>query len=142
MPTVDEKTAFAERLKFAMKRAPEKMRGATDLARYFNLHYYGPRPVTPQTVHKWLSGRTIPNPEKMHTLAEWLRVNEHWLHYGPPPSGIGSLIPPKSLAYDEKYPLSSETVELASKFETLTPHHRYLVQELIEQFYGANSKEG
>jgi hypothetical protein len=40
------------------------------------------------------------------------------------------------LSRGEKYPLSPETLELASKIESLTPHHRYLVQELISQFYG------
>jgi hypothetical protein len=55
MPTVEEKAAFAERLKFAMKRAPEKLRGGTDLALHFNLRHHGAHPVSPQTVHKWLS---------------------------------------------------------------------------------------
>ncbi|KND60272.1 putative transcriptional regulator [Candidatus Burkholderia verschuerenii] len=44
---------------------------------------------------------------------------------------------PKPLAPDETYPASEETIELASKIEALSPHHRYLVEELIAQFYGA-----
>jgi len=35
-----------------------------------------------------------------------------------------------------KYPASEETLELASKIEALTPHHRYLLEQLVEQFYG------
>ena len=83
MPTVEEKIAFAERLKFAMKRAPEKLRGGTDLAMHFNLRHRDGHPVSPQTAHKWLSGRTIPTDDKLATLAEWFNVDKHWLHYGP-----------------------------------------------------------
>jgi transcriptional regulator with XRE-family HTH domain len=134
MPTPEEKAAFSERLKFAMKRAPEKLRGSTDLALHFNLRHHGEQPVSPQTAHKWLSGRTIPTDDKLRTLAAWLKVDVHWLHYGPSPGGNAAV--PKPIRRDEKYPLSPETMELASKIEALSPHHRYLVQELISEFYG------
>ncbi len=83
MPTDKEKAAFAKRLKDLLE--PLKIRGGTKLAEQFNLRYHGERPVTPQTAHKWLTGTTIPKPDKLRTLAEWLNVKEHWLHYGPPP---------------------------------------------------------
>lgn len=85
MPTLEEKAAFAERLKFALQRSPEKISGATALALRFNLRHRGEHPISPQTAHKWLTGRTIPTPDKLRTLADWLRVDLHWLHYGPPP---------------------------------------------------------
>ncbi|WP_153101564.1 helix-turn-helix domain-containing protein [Paraburkholderia hayleyella] len=141
MPTPQEKSAFAERLKFSMTRAPEKLRGGTDLALHFNLRHRGDHPVSPQTVHKWLSGRTIPTQDKLQTLADWFKVDLHWLHYGPSPSGGSPRPVPKPLPRDEKYPLSPETIELASKIEALTPHHRYLVQELVSQFYGDTGKD-
>ena len=139
MPTVEEKIAFAERLKFAMKRAPEKLRGGTDLAMHFNLRHRDGHPVSPQTAHKWLSGRTIPTDDKLATLAEWFNVDKHWLHYGPSPAGT-SVSVPKPVPRDDRYPPSQDTLELASKIAALTPHHRYLVQELIEQFYGDSNK--
>ncbi len=135
MPTIDEKTAFSERLKFALLRSPEKVMGGTELALHFNLRHHGDNSISPQTAHKWLSGRTIPTADKLVTLADWLRVDLHWLHYGPPPNASARTTP-KPLPRDEKYPLTPETIELASKIEALSPHHRYLVQELIEQFYG------
>jgi hypothetical protein len=73
------------------------------------------------------------------TLAEWFKVEQHWLHYGPPPSGNPQNAP-KPIAHDEKYPASEETLELASKIEALSPHHRYLLEELVDQFYGAGGK--
>jgi len=134
MPTPQEKADFSDRLKFSMLRAPEKMRGATDLALHFNLRYHGER-VSPQTAHKWLTARSIPTADKRLTLSEWLKVDQHWLHYGPAPSGNAQGVP-KPIAHDEKYPASEETLELASKIEALTPHHRYLLEQLVEQFYG------
>jgi transcriptional regulator with XRE-family HTH domain len=139
MPTSEEKAAFAERLKFAMKRAPEKLRGSTDLANRFNLRHRGDQPVSPQTAHKWLSGRTIPTRDKLATLAAWFDVDVHWLHYGPSPGKSAPAVP-KPRKPDDKYPLSEETLELASKIESLSEHHRYLVEELVSQFYGGPGK--
>jgi transcriptional regulator with XRE-family HTH domain len=135
MPTPEEKAAFAKRLDIAMKRAPEKLRGSTDLANRFNLRHRGEQPVSPQTAHKWLSGRTIPTSDKLETLAEWFNVDVHWLHYGPPPGKTAAAVP-KPRKHDDKYPLSEETIELASKIESLSAHQRYLVEELVSQFYG------
>lgn len=140
MPTAEEKAAFTERLQFAMRRAPETPQGPTELALHFNLRYRGAHPISPQTAHKWLSGRTIPTADKLQTLAEWLDVDLHWLHYGPPPGDAKRTVP-RPRTRGEKYPLSPETLELASKIEALTPHHRYLVQELISQFYGDADKD-
>jgi transcriptional regulator with XRE-family HTH domain len=138
MPTPQEKAAFSERLKFCMTRVPERLRGATDLSNKFNLKYKG-ESVSAQTAHKWLTGRSIPTVDKLETLAEWFKVDLHWLHYGPPPSGVPQTTP-KPLAPDEQYPASEETIELASKIEALSPHHRYLVEELIAQFYGVGKR--
>ncbi len=134
MPTVEEKAAFADRLKLALRRVPEKPDGPTEVARYFNLRYHG-EPVSTQTVDKWLKGRTIPKHDKLETLATALGVDLHWLHYGPSSAGATKAKNKKPLAREEKYPLSPESLELATKIESLTPHHRYLVQELIAQFY-------
>ncbi|EQA85616.1 transcriptional regulator [Burkholderia pseudomallei MSHR338] len=139
MPTLEEKAAFAERLKFALQRSPEKISGATALALHFNLRHRGEHPISPQTAHKWLTGRTIPTADKLRTLADWLRVDLHWLHYGPPPGAPGGKTPAPPRR-NEKYAPTQETIELASKIEALSPHHRYLMQELIEHFYGDPTK--
>jgi transcriptional regulator with XRE-family HTH domain len=134
MPTNDEKLAFSERLKLALRRAPEKPDGPTAVARFFNLRYHG-EPVTTQTVDKWLKSRTIPKPDKLETFAKALDVDLHWLHYGPAPNNNSAKVKPKPAARDEKYPPSEESIQLANKIESLMPHHRYLVQELVAQFY-------
>ncbi|AXE94079.1 XRE family transcriptional regulator [Paraburkholderia terricola] len=138
MPTNKEKAAFAKRLKDLLE--PLKIRGGTKLAQQFNLRYHGERPVTPQTAHKWLTGTTIPKPDKLRTLAEWLNVKEHWLHYGPSP-GMNA----KPLARGEKYPVTPETIEhasrLVSKVVSLNPKDRFLVEEMIERLAGEDTDE-
>jgi len=134
MPTNKQKAAFAKRLKDLLE--PLKIRGGSQLARQFNLRYRGERPVSTQTAHKWISGTTIPKPDKLRTLAEWLNVNEHWLHYGPPPGTSA-----RPMSRGEKYPPTPETIELASKIASLMPQDRHLVEEMIVRFYGEDIEE-
>jgi len=126
MPTIDEKTAFSNRLKLALRRSANPVHGATELALQFNLRYNG-EAVTTQTAHKWITGRAIPTNDKLATIANWLNVNEHWLHYGPASKKI---LPQSSPKLPKPSP---ELIILAMKIQTLQPHQRYLVEELVEQ---------
>ncbi|MFJ3059035.1 transcriptional regulator [Herbaspirillum sp. NPDC087042] len=132
MPTLDERKAFAERLKAALRRSPEPIKGPTDLALRFNLRYEG-RSVSAQTAHNWLAGRSIPDGPKLNALAEWLKVDEHWLHYGPPPS--------KGKIKEKKKPLTSVSepsdaaLHLASRIEELPAQWRYMIEEFVERLH-------
>ena len=127
MPTIDEKAAFAKRLLLALRRSAEPVQGATELALRFNLRHEGV-PVTVQTAHKWMTGRTIPTNDKLATLAKWLNVDAHWLHYGPP-----SKSPLPSTVSGDDVRSTPEVVSLVAKIRALSPHRRYLVEELVEQ---------
>jgi hypothetical protein len=132
MPTSKEKAAFAKRLKDSL---PSELQGGTALAKAFSLLYRNGPAVSPQTAHKWLSGTTIPKPDKLQVLATWLQKDVHWLHYGPAPTGKT-----KPLGRGEKYPMAPETIELvtqmANRFAGLSPKQRNLVEELITEFDG------
>lgn len=131
MPTHDEKVAFSRRLELALRRSPEPVSGATELALRFNLRYKGTA-VSAQTAHKWLTGRTIPTKDKLATLAEWLKVDEHWLHYGPPPvkqEGKGKGKTGKAAGVEP----SADALDLALKIQSLPPQRRYLLEELVNQ---------
>lgn len=130
MPTHEEKAAFSQRLEFALRRSPEPVQGATELALRFNLRYKG-EAISPQTAHKWLTGRAIPTNDKLATMAEWLNVDEHWLHYGPPP--VKLLTSKKETEAKEIGKPAPEIINLAVKIQGLPPHRRYLVEELVEQ---------
>jgi len=134
MPTSKEKLAFAKRLQDQIAR--KNIKGGTQLATQFNLLHRGESPVSPQTAHKWLTGRTIPTDDKLQTLADWFGVGVHWLHYGPPPPDLKS----KPLAPGEKYPLTPETIELASKIEALDPKDRHFLEEFVDRLYDAGKE--
>ncbi|OYZ84678.1 MAG: hypothetical protein B7Y03_02415 [Polaromonas sp. 24-62-144] len=89
---VDDKKAFAERLKTALKRLPKSIETATELAHQFNLKHQN-EPITPQAAQKWLQGTAFPTTDKLQTLADWLNVSAHWLKNGTPPTAI----PPRSI---------------------------------------------
>lgn len=143
MPTHEEKSAFSKRLELALRRSLEPVRGATELALRFNLRHRG-NAVSAQTAHKWLTGRAIPTKDKLMTLAEWLNVSEHWLHYGPPPEKLLK-VSEQSAVYGTqqagKSPMTTkspskptpEMLNLAAKIQALPPHRRYLVEELVAQ---------
>lgn len=133
MPTPEEKSAFAQRLALALRRSPEPVNGATELALRFNLRHPGAA-ISPQTAHKWLTGRTIPTADKLATLAEWLGVSAHWLHYGPPPEAAQGAAQQRA-PYGALAPAapSPEALELAARIDALSPRQRYLVEELIAQ---------
>jgi hypothetical protein len=75
-------------------------------------------------------------------LAEWLNVSQHWLHYGAPPShglmageesapyGVATA---KASAARHAGKPSADTIALAVKIQSLPPHRRYLIEELIKQ---------
>ncbi len=136
MPTAKEKLDFSARLRFALKKSAQPIKGATDLARLFNLKHSASAGITVQTTHKWLTGRAIPTKDKIETLSEWLGVNSHWLHYGPPPSDSFQSKSKDTQLSQLKYPSPPEVLLLAKKIEALPDHQRYLVAELITQFYG------
>lgn len=138
MPTHEEKAAFSQRLALALRRSPEPVQGATELALRFNLRHPGAA-ISPQTAHKWLSGRAIPTHDKLETLAGWLKVSAHWLHYGPPPAStlrageeVESYTAGKSGAEKAVNP-PPDILALARKIQSLPPTRRYLVEELVEQ---------
>ena len=129
MPTNEEKAAFAKRLKSALRRSPEPVNGATELALRFNLRYEG-NSVSPQTVHNWLAGRTIPTVPKIAALATWLKVDEHWLHYGPPPAKKSAESLKKNAKNSEKP--SADALHLALRIEELPANWLYMLEEFVE----------
>lgn len=134
MPNLDEKQAFAVRLKQALKRSPKKIGTAADLALQFNLRHRN-EPITPQAAQKWLAGKSRPTVDKIETLADWLRVSVQWLRYG-----IGEKAQPQPSRLLAKEPvtdggvLSADEVALMLRIRSLTDHRRYLVVEIVEQF--------
>jgi hypothetical protein len=132
--THEEKAAFTRRLLIAMRRWPEPLKGATALSCAFNARYRRDRPVSPQTAHKWLSGRTVPNQDKLEVLAQMFDADVHWLHYVPSPGE-------EPLRTPARHPANGpdEVIALAGRIFLLDEHSRLLIEQLVEQFHSLES---
>ena len=134
MPAFDDKQAFAQRLRQALKRSPKKIETATELAVQFSLRHPASA-ITPQAAQKWLSGHARPTWDKIETLAKWLSVSPQWLRYG-----IADQQRPlhtQKIAHQTRnaanqVPSEAELV-LLHTLRRLPESRRKLVEELIEQ---------
>jgi transcriptional regulator with XRE-family HTH domain len=130
----DEKLAFAERLKLALKRSKKKVETPTDLALQFNLRHHND-PITQQAAQKWLSGKSRPTADKMKTLAEWLNVSAQWLRHGIPETKPTKTAKTSSLSIaTDRATLDAEEQKLINRIRILPEHQRNLVYEIVEQF--------
>lgn len=125
----DEKQAFAERLKLALRRSPRSVETPTELALQFNLRHPND-PVTPQAALKWLSGKAKPTADKMATLAEWLDVSVHWLSHGTPEAR-----PHRAQAVTEEATttLSDEERALLTCYRRLSGRRQMIIKELVTE---------
>jgi transcriptional regulator with XRE-family HTH domain len=127
MQKMDDKQAFAARLRQALKRSPKKIETAADLAVQFSLRHPAAA-VTTQSAHKWLTGKSRPTADKLKTLATWLDVSPTWLLYGEVdrPKGATKLQEPEPIV-----PTPDE-LQMIKKIRSLPESRRLLVQEIIE----------
>jgi transcriptional regulator with XRE-family HTH domain len=132
MPT-DEKIAFTKRLKLALKRSNKKITTPAELALQFNLRHPN-ESVSPQAVHKWLTGKAKPTTDKIATLADWLTVSPHWLSFG---SAAGEQLMPdmrqNKTHKNTPAALSDSELNLLVQMRRLSTHQQSIIAELVEQ---------
>jgi hypothetical protein len=127
MHTLDEKVAFAARLRAALKPKLKQSVSPAKLALQFNLRHPN-EPITSQAAHKWLSGKALPTPDKAETLARWLGVSCHWLRFG---SVDGAGQPAPTIAATDAP--NVEECRLLAAYRTLNDRQRLLIVGLIEE---------
>jgi transcriptional regulator with XRE-family HTH domain len=135
MPTNhDEKLAFSNRLKLALKRSKKKVETPADLALQFNLRHRSD-PITPQAAQKWITGKSLPTPDKIETLATWLNISAQWLRYGIPEAKPAKSSKPLSKTSATKHDAPNATeLKLLLRIRNLPESRRELIVELVEQF--------
>lgn len=127
MTLIDEKQGFSKRLRDSLRRSRVEGRGASSIAREFNLRYHG-TPVTVQAVRKWLAGNSLPSQDKIRALALWLDVSPQWLRFGE------AEYRPARLHSALKQEVASYRVDggwLVRKFEALNEPHKRVVTEVV-----------
>ncbi|MHB1271752.1 MAG: hypothetical protein ACYCZD_03105 [Rhodanobacter sp.] len=120
----DEWAEFSKRLATAMHAAGHEPRPSV-LFKQFNTRFRG-RSVSFQTASRWLRGDAIPRQDKLVALADWLKVDRHFLRFGDrggTRAGGHRHISEDPAAYEEQ--------ELFSAFRALPVAQRKLVRELI-----------
>jgi len=128
----DDKAAFSERLRSALKRAPRSIQSAAQLAHEFNLRHRGDS-VTDQAAQKWLTGKARPSPDKLETLAEMFGVTAYWLRNGSPPAPARKQQGKKPAHAPAFGRLTEAEAKLLAKLRTLSAHQVHLISELVEQ---------
>lgn len=136
MPPVQQiKQSFARRLREALEAAGYPPRPAV-LEREFNSRYWG-KPMTLHGVRRWLLGQTMPGPDKVAVLADWLGVPPHEL-------GFGQQVAPRAreqpIRWDAAWGYQER--ELFELFLGLPVVHRRVVREVILAFARAQPAQG
>lgn len=132
---MNEKKAFSERLRTAMKAQGFDVSGAV-LEREFNLRWSG-TPVRRQTAWKWLNAEAIPTQDKLQELAKWLKVEPHHLRFG---GHVLRNVRAQQKRWDEGAGyLERETFEA---FLMLPAPQRKIIREVIQTFATVYTKAG
>ncbi len=135
MSLMNEKEAFGKRLTRLLNDAGIGIASPTLVAREFNRRYLG-KPVTTQAVRKWLNGEAIPAGDKIRTLAKWLKVSPHWLHYGE-----GEKTRDMQKVEEERSAYGEDALAtLPEDFQRLTPRHKMVVCEIVQALLRAEKR--
>jgi len=124
---MNEKALFAERLKAAMLDAGYEARPGV-LEKQFNSRYWG-RSVSFQAARSWLTGRSMPEQDKLQVLAEWLRVEPHVLRFG---ERASLRIQETRSRWDQA--LIGEEREVMQAYLDLPAEQRKIIREVIMAF--------
>lgn len=126
------KQSFAQRLREALEAAGYPARPAV-LEREFNTRYWG-KPMTLHGVRRWLQGETMPGPDKLAVLAEWLGVTPQELGFG---AGVAQRVQQRRARWDATWGYQER--ELFDLFLGLPVTHRRVVREVILAFARAQA---
>lgn len=126
-----EKARFAQRLQQAMQAAGYAPKPSV-LEREFNLRHWG-KPMTLHGVRRWLRGETLPDHQKLQTLAQWLRVPIEELAFG--------RLPSVSKAKAQEWPayLSVQDHEVLQLYAQLSGAKKQILRETILAFAQAEA---
>lgn len=130
-----QRIAFSQRLAAEFLRLGLPLESPTRIARTFNQKFSG-KPVTAQSVRKWLLAETMPTQPKLLVLAAWFGVSAQWLRFG---EGSRSELPtapalvpespqPAPLALDKE---DAELIQVVDMLIKLSPRNRLIVAGMI-----------
>jgi len=69
------KEEFSHSLRESLKLQYGKLPSAEVVSRDFNLRAHGTAPVTQESVRRWIRGESLPKPDHLIVLVQWLHLN-------------------------------------------------------------------
>ncbi|OOF49749.1 transcriptional regulator [Rodentibacter trehalosifermentans] len=117
MESRNAKFEFSLRLKQSLEDAGFAGLSLSSIATKFNLRHPN-KPITPQTVHNWLIGVSIPTDDKIDTLAKLLHTSPEWLRYG--------------IIHFTENTLSPEEQQVLTYFRKITPAKKQAVLGILK----------
>lgn len=69
------KETFSHFLRESLKKQYGKIPSAEVVSRNFNLRAHGTTPVTQESVRRWIRGESLPTPDHLIVLIQWLRLD-------------------------------------------------------------------
>jgi transcriptional regulator with XRE-family HTH domain len=120
---------FGNRLRQLMREAGYKP-SPTILANEFNLLYWG-EGITSHAARNWLNGVSLPKPDKLRVLADWLQVSPQYLMFGVEHVGFQPHV-------SEDKPKDAGSVAddtMIHKYQALAHDHRRMVREVVAGLY-------
>lgn len=134
MANSDGREAFSKRLRQALQQGGVALHSPTRLAEAFNDRYRG-KPISQQTVRKWLNGISIPRHDKILVLAEWLGMPADMLEYGK-----GGATGPAMQQAAPAYRSSLSDEELLKRYRKLSHSQQRAVAEIISGLAGKDRR--
>jgi hypothetical protein len=122
------KQQFADRLIKAMEDAGLEAKPAV-LEREFNLRYLG-TPMTLHGVRRWLLGETLPSPDKLEVLGNWLNVS----FAQPRPGKASRMVREERPKPGWQASIPQQERDLVETFLALPLQQRKIIREVILAF--------
>jgi len=119
MHTPQEKLEFSVRLRYALNRYNPKLLKPTELSQTFNK--WAKTDISTQSVHKWLTGQSVPTMDKIMVLSMKLHVNVNWLRYG-----IGNMI-------TRGVPVIDNINKFLVEYRDLTPSQQEVIKDTMKK---------
>lgn len=119
MDTKNSKIGFSKRFKQALECAGFSDLSLASIATKFNLRHPN-KSVTPQSVHNWLIGASIPTDDKIETLAKLLNTSPEWLRYG--------------ITQAENEDLTFDEQELLQYFRNISASKKKVIMAILREF--------
>ncbi|NHB57966.1 hypothetical protein G9F32_07985 [Acinetobacter sp. 194] len=126
MSSILEKQQFSQRLKQALIEENHPI-SPTYLSNEFNNRYSG-QAISVQSANNWLTGKAIPNQDKLTILSIWLDKSAQWLRFGDTQNSEHSYSSNQS-----KHPCKNTEIFM-QKFEQLNFTQKKLIQNLVDEF--------